>query len=182
MKILKNAIKGMFLFSLVAFTTSTVDAQNARKSPAMEATGKVGDAEVTVKYGAPYVKGRTIFGELEKWDKVWRTGANEATTFEVSADVLIEGEKLPAGKYALFTIPNQEKWTVIFNSVHDQWGAYDYSEDKDVLRVEVKPHALDEIAEQLTFKVKEKDGSSYVYLKWDHTKVAFSIASAAASN
>lgn len=181
---LKNAIKLSFLLTLFAFMATTVEAQDdksQRKSPPMEATGMVGDVTVTINYSAPSVKGRTIFGDLEPYGETWRTGANEATTFEVSKTVLVEGEELAAGKYALFTIPGQEKWTIIFNSVADQWGDYDYDESKDVLRVEVEPKTTEDITEQMSIAMKEKDGTSHVYIKWDHTKVPFEIAPASSN-
>ncbi len=181
---LKNAIKLSFLLSLIAFVAVGLQAQDdksQRKSPPMETTGMVGDVEVKINYSAPSVKGRTIFGDLEPWDEVWRTGANEATTFEVSKNVLIEGEELAAGTYALFTIPGQERWTIIFNSVADQWGDYDYDESKDVLRVEVTPKTTEEVTEQMKIALKEKEGTSHIMIKWDHTKVPFTIAPAASN-
>ncbi len=121
------------------------------------------------------MKGRTIFGELEPYGKVWRTGANEATTIEVSTDVEIEGEPLPAGKYALFTIPTEDDWTVVFNKTPEQWGAYDYDEAEDALRVEVTPEETDEPTEQLTFEIGD-DGQ--VTMMWANAAVSFNVASA----
>ena len=186
MNFLKTIVKLSFLFALVFAMTTNLSAQDdksKRKSPPMEATGMIGDVEVNINYGAPSVRERTIFGELESWDKVWRTGANESTTFEVSKNVLIEGQELAAGKYSLFTIPSKEdKWTVIFNSVPDQWGAFNYDKNKDVLRVEVMAKTLDELVETMTFKVKEKeDGKGWAGFSWEKTKVGFSIAPVASN-
>jgi len=149
--------------------------KSQRKSPPMTAEGQVGDAQVTVNYGAPSVRGRTIYGDLVPYNEIWRTGANEATTIEISQDVMVEGEPLPAGKYALFTIPSEESWTVIFNEEADQWGAYDYDEAKDALRVEVTPNELEESVEVLEFAVE--DGQ--LVLRWDNMEVPASMSAAA---
>jgi hypothetical protein len=180
MSIFKNAIKFSFLFALVAFFVTSSQAQDdkaKRKSPPMETTGMVGDAKVTINYSAPSVKGRTIFGDLEPYGEIWRTGANEATTFEVSKNVMIEGQELAAGKYALFTIPNEDSWTIIFNSVFDQWGDYNYDKEKDVLRVDVTPTTLSEPVEQMTISLN--DGT--VAIAWSTTQAAFSLAPSASN-
>jgi hypothetical protein len=126
---------GMLLFA----GTSLAQDKSDRPSPPAEATGTIGDATITISYSSPAVKERKIWGGLEKYGKVWRTGANEATVFETSADITVNGNALPAGKYGFFTIPGEETWVVIFNSVWDQWGAYKYDQSKDVLRLEVTP-------------------------------------------
>jgi len=180
MSILKSFIKLTFLFALVSLVATSADAQadkSKRKSPPVENKGLVGDVEVTVNYSAPSVKGRTIFGDMEPYDEIWRTGANEATTFEASKNLLVEGEQLPAGKYALFTIPGEEKWTIIFNSEFDQWGDYNYDASKDVLRVEVVPTMLDEVVEQLSIDVED----SKVSISWENTSASFGIAPGAAN-
>ncbi|MCB0664321.1 MAG: DUF2911 domain-containing protein [Saprospiraceae bacterium] len=184
MSLLKKVIRFSFLFALVAFFATSTQAQDdksKRKSPPMETTGMVGDVSVAINYSAPSVNGRKIFGGLEPYDEVWRTGANEATTFEVSKNVMIEGQELPAGKYGLFTIPGEDKWTIIFNSDWDQWGDYNYDAGKDVLRVEVMPKKLDEPVEQMKIALSEKDGTSMVAIKWSETKAAFSIAPVASN-
>lgn len=164
---------------MLTLSTSTLNAQDKTvKSPRTEATGNVGEAVINLSWGAPSVRDREIFGELVSFDKVWRTGANECSTIEVSKNVMIEGEELAAGKYGLFTIPGEEKWTVIFNTNADQFGHYDYDESKDVLRVEVAPKALDESVEVMEMFVKNKEDQSWVGLKWANTKVAFTVAEA----
>ncbi|MEM1325900.1 MAG: DUF2911 domain-containing protein [Bacteroidota bacterium] len=143
-------------------------------SPRKQMTSTMGDTKVTVNYGSPSVKGRTIWGDLEPYDEVWRTGANDATTIEFSEDVMIEGEKLAAGKYALFTIPSEGEWTVIFNSKPDQFGDYSYDEADDALRVKVTPMELDESVEQMAFEVEDDK----IILKWDRMAVPFAVTSA----
>jgi hypothetical protein len=184
MSIMKNVLKFSFLLALVAMFATSSEAQDdksKRKSPPMEASAMVGDANVMINYSAPSVNGRKIFGDLVPYGKTWRTGANEATTFEVSKNVMIEGQELAAGKYALFTIPGEETWTIVFNSAWDQWGDYNYDEAKDVLRVEVPAKKLDEAVEQLKIGISEKDGSSKVAIKWADTKAVFGIAPVASN-
>jgi hypothetical protein len=140
-------------------------------SPKAEVKGKVGDANVNIIYCQPSARGRKMLGGNESFGKVWRTGANEATTIEFDKAVKIEGKDLPAGKYALFTIPNENEWTIIFNKEHKQWGAYNYNEGQDALRVTVKPTKTDKFVETFTI-APEKDKIS---LKWENTAVAFNV-------
>lgn len=157
---------------------STEDPKASRVSPPATATGTIGNATVKIDYSQPAVKERTVWGELVPYDQVWRTGANEATVFEVSADVSIEGETLPAGKYSLFTMPSAEgPWTVIFNKTYEQWGAYDYNADDDALRIEVSPEMVDDSMEEMTFMLE----GNTVILRWEKLKLAFSLDSAGES-
>jgi hypothetical protein len=117
------------------------------------------------------VRGRKIWGALVPFDKIWRAGANEATTFETDKDLIVEGEKLPAGKYSLFIIPNEKECIVIFNKKSDQWGAYNYSKDLDQLRVEVSPKKETKSAEKLLFIVKDNE----VALLWDNWMIALNV-------
>ncbi|MCU0467647.1 MAG: DUF2911 domain-containing protein [Arcicella sp.] len=141
-------------------------------SPPASATATVGGTTVTINYHQPAVKGRNVWaGDLAPYGKVWRTGANDATTFEVSKDVTINGKALKAGKYALFTIPGEKEWTIIFNKSAKQWGAYSYKEADDVLRVTAKSEA-NEMTERFTIKA---ENSGQVSLAWDKVKVAFTV-------
>jgi hypothetical protein len=135
---------------------------------------KVGGVKVTINYSQPSVKGREIFGDLVPYGKVWRTGANEATTLTVSKEVTIGGKKLAAGTYALFTIPGEKEWTIILNSESKQWGSYKHDKDKDVLRVTVKPQGHDK-TEKLTFSIDASSGR--VHMDWAETRVSFTIVS-----
>ncbi|NJO01756.1 MAG: DUF2911 domain-containing protein [Bacteroidia bacterium] len=148
------------------------DDKSKRPSPAATAEAKVGDATVMINYSQPAVKDRTVWGELVPYGEVWRTGANEATTFEVDKDVMIEDQKLPAGKYALFTIPAEDEWTIIFNSESEQWGAYKYDESKDVLRVKVKPAKAPEFSERFKFDISKK---GQVVMAWENLMVPFNV-------
>jgi|TARA_B110000240_G_C13443120_1_gene429063 hypothetical protein len=142
-----------------------------RASPLMKTEMDMGDLKVKVQYGSPSVKGREIFGKLVSYDKVWRTGANEATVFEINNPITVERRTLAAGKYSLFTIPGEDKWIIIFNSVSDQWGAYKYSDKKDVLRVEVKPGMIPDQTEKFTIKLE----NGFMFLIWDHTSVQVAL-------
>ncbi|MFC0771718.1 DUF2911 domain-containing protein [Terrimonas alba] len=150
------------------------DDKSKRPSPPAQARETLASgAVITIDYSQPSVKGRTIGKDLEPMaGKVWRTGANEATVFEVSKDVKVEGKDLPAGKYALFTIANEDEWTIIFNKNPKQWGAYDYKESEDALRVKVKPAKAETFAEKMTFVV-DKNGT--VSLLWGDRKVDFKV-------
>jgi uncharacterized protein (DUF2141 family) len=164
-------MKKVFLL-LVALSAATFTmAQKA--SPAAEVKGKVGDAEITIRYAQPAVKGRAIWGALVPYDKVWRTGADSATTFEVSKAIKIEGKELAAGKYALFTIPAKNgDFTFIFNKKAEQWGAYNYDEKEDALRVTIKSLQAPFPTENLTFLVSNVS----VILAWEERAAAFGIA------
>jgi hypothetical protein len=151
------------------------DETETRLSPLKEANAVIGETKMQIKYGSPAVKGRQVWGELVPYGKVWRTGANEATTFEVDKPVTINGEALAAGKYSLFTIPGESEWIVIFNSVWDQWGAYDYVGEKDALRVTVAA-AEAELQERLEFKINE---GGEVVIAWEKVQVPFTVAEAA---
>ena len=135
----------------------------------------VGLTDVTITYSRPGVKGRTIWGDLVPYDKVWRTGANEATTIVFSRDVSINGKPLPAGTYSLHTIPGTTSWTIIFNKKADQWGSYSYDAAQDALRIEAAPAAGPHV-EWLTFSFPDvKNESAQVELAWEKARVAFTI-------
>ncbi|GGH67971.1 hypothetical protein HNQ91_001550 [Filimonas zeae] len=134
-----------------------------------------GGAAVSIVYSRPSVKGRTIGKDLEPMPgKVWRAGANGATTFEVSKDVKVEGKALPAGKYAFFTIHNGAEWTLIFNKVYKTWGAYDYEKNKaeDALQVTVKDKKAPSFTETLTYTI---DAKGDVTLLWGDHAVNFKV-------
>jgi hypothetical protein len=135
--------------------------------------GTIGGVNITIEYGRPKVKGRTIWGGLVPFDKVWRTGADEATTFATIKDINVEGKKIAAGTYSLFTIPGEAEWTIIFNKVAEQWGAFRYDKGQDALRVNVKPAAAEHV-EEMTFKIE----GNKVVLYWEKLSVPFVISTA----
>lgn len=149
-------------------------------SPAATLETEVGLTDVTVVYSRPGLKGRDkqIFGDLVAYDKIWRTGANESTKVTFSDDVKVEGKELPAGTYALYTIPGKDSWTVIFSKQLDLWGDTGYKEEEDALRVSVKPVTLPYPEETFTidFSNYQNEGAEMDII-WDYTKVPVSISS-----
>lgn len=147
------------------------------KSGSPEATTiyEKNDFKIQVDYCRPSKKGRVIFGQLEPYGKVWRTGANEATEITINKPVVFGGKPLEAGTYTLFTIPEKEMWTVILNSELDQWGAFNYNETKDVMRVQVPVTNTNEVVEMFTIDFKESGNTVDMILMWDQTKVAVPI-------
>ena len=165
------------LFSAVLFLSLVACGQedkSKRPSPpalAKETTGS--GVTISIDYSQPSVKGRTIGTNLEPMPgKVWRTGANEATIFEVNKEIKVEGQALPAGKYGLFTIMNGDEWTIIFNKTWDQTGAFNYKEAEDVLRVKVKGGKANPFAEKMTFTISK---AGKVSLVWGDKQVDFNV-------
>ncbi|MEQ9404161.1 MAG: DUF2911 domain-containing protein [Cyclobacteriaceae bacterium] len=156
---------------LMIFSVQAQQDKSKRKSPPAQVSKVINGTTITIDYSKPSKRGREIFGKLEQFGKVWRTGANESTWIEFSKDVKVEGKTLAAGKYGLFSIPGEDEWVIIFNKTWDKWGAFSYSEDDDVLRVNVKPSktALTEV-----FDIRIEDSGDIV-MAWDETKVEFSV-------
>lgn len=165
---LSFAALSIFVFSTEAAAQKD---KSKRPSPPAQVTEKIGNATVTIDYSQPSKKERDIFGGLVPYGQVWRTGANEATWIEVSADVTVQGQTLKAGKYGLFTVPGEKEWTIIFNSTWDQWGSSGYAESADVLRVKAKASSTSATEKFSIFLAK----SGVVTISWDQTKVEFTI-------
>jgi Protein of unknown function (DUF2911) len=160
------AVLAVAFFGLKTFTKS--------KSPAESAKFDQNGLSVQVDYCRPYKKGREIFGKLEPFGKVWRTGANEATIFDVKQDVKIGDKALKAGKYTLWTIPNADKWTIVINSETGQWGT-NHDETKDVLSVDVPVGKTASTIEQLTIGFVAAEGGADMNISWDNTEVKVPI-------
>lgn len=148
-----------------------VQAQKPMASPRDSVSGKVAGAAISINYGSPSVKGRKIWGDLVPYGKVWRTGANEATRFTTDKAITIEGKQLPAGTYSFFAIPGEKEWTIIFNKTANQWGAYDYKQADDALRVTVKAHVASATAEKLKYSIS---GNGFSLL-WEKLEVPVSV-------
>ena len=166
---------------LVLATTMPTLAQRgsgaARPSPNAGVSQTIGTTEVTISYGRPGVKGRTIWGKLVPYGQVWRAGANEATKITFSGDVLIEGQKLSKGAYSFYTIPTEGEWTLIFNKVADQWGTI-YDTDQDALRAQVKPQTAGH-TEWMGFSFEGLSANAAtVVLSWGKIKVPFKVEAA----
>ena len=172
-------MKSILLFIAVSTITIAVSGQqqddkSKRPSPPAKVSKTIKHGvTISIDYSQPSVKGRTIGKDLEPLPgKVWRTGANEATVFEVSKNVKVEGHDLPAGKYGLFTIADGKDWTIIFNKTWKQWGAFTYKEADDVLRVNVKAEKASKFAEKMNFGIDKK---GEVTLRWGNEKVDFKV-------
>ncbi len=173
-------MKKIFSVAVIAtcLMTTTAFGQDGDKSKRPSPPAKVSEtiasgAVISIDYSQPSIKGRTIGKDLEPKDgNVWRTGANEATVFETSKDVKINGQMLAAGKYGLFSISGKDEWTIIFNKTWSQWGAYDYKEGDDVLRVKVKPGKAASFAEKMAFTIDKKGN---VNLFWGDIQVGFKV-------
>jgi hypothetical protein len=148
------------------------------KSPRMQSVNQVNGVEVTVDYGSPYVKGRTVWGELVPFNKVWRAGANETTKLILGDMVKVNGNNLSAGTYGLLVEPKTEgDWTVILSESwdydqHGIWGSNGYEEEKDVARFEVTPTFVDELQESLTFTVE----SDKLTFAWEYARFEINLA------
>lgn len=162
----------------IAFTATNAQAQERgnekpRTSPNASVSQTIGTTEVTITYGRPSVNDRTIFGDLVPFNEWWRTGANESTAITFSNDVIVEGQKVEAGTYSLYTIPGKDTWTIILNSKLS-WGTQ-YDESQDVLRVETQPQDA-QAMEQLMFYFQNVNASSAeAVVHWNETKVPFTI-------
>lgn len=168
---MKASILFLFAFSLSLISCAQADKSKRPSPPAIISETLASGTVVSIDYSQPSIKGRSIGGELAPNDKVWRTGANEATVFEVSNAVKVEGKELPAGKYGLYSIPGEKGWVIIFNKTWKQWGT-NYKEADDALRVNVKPGKAASFTEQMTFKIDKK---GKVSLMWGGLQVDFKV-------
>lgn len=168
---LKSGAVAVFVFALFCSTVSFAQQTKPLASPRDSVSGKIGNATIEINYGSPAVKGRKIWGGLESYGKVWRAGANEATTFKTDRDIKVEGQTLPAGTYSFFVIPTESYWTIIFNKTAKQWGAYKYDEAQDALRVTVRPRKVSSLHERLRYVITGKGFE----LQWEYLEVPVSV-------
>ena len=195
------SIVSLFVFSAAIVAAADAQLKLPRPSQGSSVTQTIGVTDITINYSRPAVKGRPIFGEVSATDNyvkgeatlddqykrpkdmvivpyghLWRTGANDATQFFVTDDVLINGQKLPAGKYSLHTIPGKDEWTIIFNSDYGQWGSFNYDASKDVLRVKTKPQWTTDSQELLGFSFDPvTDNTATVNIRWEKARVPFTV-------
>src|SRR5689334_24388124 len=202
MNSLKRSYVSVFavLFLLCFAASALAQIEVPRPSQKASVMQRIGVTDVTITYSRPGVKGRKIWGDplpgqtaqgeatldnqntrpkdayIVPYGHVWRTGANEATTFVVTDDVLINGQKLPAGSYSLHTIPNKDEWTIVFNGTANQWGSFNYDPAKDTLRVRTKPQWLDQSQEWLEYSFDPvTENSAQVNIRWEKVNVPFTI-------
>ena len=186
------------ILTAASFTSAQVRPPVPRASQKASVMQAIGTTDVTITYSRPAVKGRKVYGDwptpvageatlddqnkrpkdavLVPWGHVWRTGANEATLFVVTDDVLINGQLLPAGRYSLHSIPNKNDWTFIFNKDDGQWGSFTYDAAKDALRVKAKPQWVAESQELLTYTADPvTDTSATFTVSWEKLRVGFNV-------
>lgn len=165
-------------FLMILFLSAiTVSAQIElpRISPNASISQTIGYTNITINYCRPAVRGRKIWDGLVPYNQIWRTGANEATTIQFTTDVNVEGSKIPAGRYSLFTIPTANEWTIILNKTDKQLGAFNYKQEDDLLRFKVKPESGN-FLERLQFYFDNiTDSSVTVILRWENIKVMFKV-------
>jgi hypothetical protein len=200
---LKRSSVSLFAVLFVMCSGISVLAQVDVPRPSQKASvmQRIGVTDVTITYSRPGVKGRTIWGDplpeqakvtgeatldnqnerpkgapIVPWGHMWRTGANEATQFVVTDDVLINGQKLAAGSYSLHTIPTKDEWTIVFNGTANQWGSFNYDPAKDTLRVKAKPQWVNDSQEWLLYSFDPvTEDSAQVNIRWEKISVPFTV-------
>ncbi len=174
MKNIKTALFGTII-GLLSLNTYAQGPTLPAPSPAASVSQVFGLTKVEINYSSPAVKGRQIWGGLVPYDSVWRTGANQATNINFSTDVMIDGTTIKKGKYALFTVPGRNSWTIILNTDAEQFGAFNYKKSLDVARFTAMPQAGD-MKEHMAFMIDPtSDTTATVTLCWEKLKVSFSI-------
>lgn len=175
-------MKRLSFFPVLMILCFALSAQyNTNLVPRISADNSISErvayTKISIEYGSPKVRGRAIWGDMEEYGQIWRAGANKATRISFSEDVKIDDRELVAGDYSLFVIPRDKKpWTIIFNKVADQWGAFNYSEKEDALRIEVMP-TLNNHVEDLTYDIiADGFNGAFVILEWERIKLSFYVA------
>lgn len=161
----------------ILFTAAAFAQGGSRPSPAASATCDLGAGKtVKTNYSSPRMKGRKIYGELVPFGEVWRTGANEATTFVPSADVEVGGKSVPAGSYTIFTVPNADKWTLIVNKKTGEWGIpYKYESD-ELARVDMRVSKIPSPVENFTIAYVKAGGGCTMHIDWETTRASVDIS------
>ena len=160
----KAILSTVAVFSLLALGSAQNKAN--RPSPPAQASTTINGKSVTIDYSRPSAKGRKVFGGIVPWGQVWRTGANEATTLKTATDLNINGTKVPAGTYTLFTLPAESGWKLIVSKETGQWGT-DYKPANDLARIDVKSEKTKAPVEQFTMRF---EGSNLI-MEWENTRV-----------
>lgn len=177
---MKKLLKLMPAVLILAVCSFDADAQGVKMPQASSSqtiSQEFGLGKVEVSYSRPNVKGRNVFADLAPYGQVWRTGANSATVLTFTEDVTLEGKAVPAGAYALFTIPGKDEWTIILNKTTQQWGAYEYKQADDLLRFQAKAGKTAEKAETFTIAFTDvMPTTAKMHLMWDKTDVVINMA------
>jgi hypothetical protein len=167
---MKKLCLSIYTAILLSATTSSYAQLAPQPSSTQTVVQDFGLGKINLTYSRPNVKGRKIFGGLEPYGAVWRTGANSATVIKFTDEVMIEGKKVPAGEYGLFSIPGEKEWTVILSKQPKQWGAYSYKEADDFLRVKVKNERLPALTETMTLAFSNVATTSCdLQMRWERS-------------
>jgi hypothetical protein len=173
------AMCAMALVSLTIFAASSCAQpdKGSRPSPPAKAECKLADGKtITIDYSSPRMKGRKIFGELVPYGKIWRAGANEATTFVTSTDLNIGGTTVPAGSYTIFVIPNADKWTLVISKKTGEWGTAYSGEANDLARVDMSVSKTPAPVENFTIDFEQAGGGCTLQMKWENTQASVKVA------
>jgi hypothetical protein len=165
------------LFAILFTAAASAQMGGGKPSPAASAACDLGGGKtVKTNYSSPRMKGRKIYGDLVPFGEVWRTGANEATTFVASADVTVGGKAIPAGSYTIFTVPTADKWTLIINKKTGEWGIpYKYESD-ELARVDMKVSKLPSPVENFTIAYDKSAGGCTLRMDWETTRASVDIS------
>ena len=176
---MKSIFKTMVVVAIATTTSMSLNAQGLKMpqaSTSQTITQAFGLGTVSINYSRPNTKGRKVFGAMEPYGTVWRTGANSATTITTTEAIKIEGKDLPAGTYGIFTIPGANEWTVIINKGAKQWGAYEYKPEEDLFRVNVKPLKLKDKVETFTIQLADVyPTTAKLQLMWENTALSINL-------
>jgi len=172
--------KRIALVALFALLTATAcysqGDKSKRPSPAASTSCDLGGGKtVKTDYSSPRMKGRKIYGDLVPYGEVWRTGANEATTFVTSSDIVVGGTNVPAGNYTIFTVPNADKWSLVISKGTGEWGTNYPGQDKDLARVDMKVSKLSSPVENFTISYQKSGNGCTMNLDWETTKASVDI-------
>ena len=168
---------GCLTLGLMAALGSAQTDKASRPSPAAKASCALADGKtITVDYSSPRAKGRKIFGGLVPYGEVWRAGANEATTFVTTTDLMVGSSHVPAGNYTIFAIPNKDKWTLIISKKTGEWGIPYPGEDDDLARVDMKVSKLPAPVENFTITFDQAGGTCTMRLDWESTRASVEVA------
>jgi len=172
------ALASVAALALALFVVVSHARQDKSKRPSPPATATLdlgGGKSITIDYSSPRAKGRKIFGGLVPYGEVWRTGANESTTFVNTADVTVGGQAVPAGSYTLFTIPNQDKWTLIISKKTGEWGTQYPGPSNDLVRVDMTASKLSSPVENFTISFDKSSNGGTLDIEWESTKASVAI-------
>jgi hypothetical protein len=166
----------VFVLALCVLSTAQQD-KSKRPSPPAQAQCKFSDGKtITMDYSSPRMKGRKIFGGLVPYGEVWRTGANDATTFVTTANVSIEGKDVPAGSYTIFTVPEQDKWTLIVNKQTGEWGVPYKYEANELARVPMQASKTSSPVENFTISFNQSGSACTLQMSWENTQASVQVS------